>query len=121
MAANAIAIDEEEAEIRIKKKRAKRKWSVHPLWRMRNFNGEFNTLCRYLADDEDKFFGYFRMSKENFDILLNELKPALRRHQTRLKTLIEPKQRLAVCLRYDNWRSLLDYFIQFSVGSYNRP
>lgn len=76
MAAIAIAIDDEEAEAKSNKNRVKRKWSVHPLWRTRKFYGEFNTLCKYLPDDEDKFFGYFRMSKENFDILLNELKPA---------------------------------------------
>ncbi|KAL0861420.1 hypothetical protein ABMA27_008964 [Loxostege sticticalis] len=100
MAAIAIALDEEEAEARTKKNQVKRKWSVHPLWRRRQFDGEFNTLCRYLPYNEDKFFGYFRMSKENFDILLNELKSALTRQQTRFKTPIEPKQRLAVCLRY---------------------
>lgn len=99
MAAIAVALDEEEAEARTKKNQVKRKWSVHPLWRRRQFDGEFNTLCRYLPDNEEKFFRYFRMSKENFDILLNELKPALTRQQTRFKTPIEPKQRLAVCLR----------------------
>lgn len=64
----AIILDEEEeAEHKLKK----RKW-VHEAWKKRESEGEFATLYKELIDDGTKFFQYFRMSENCFNILLSK-------------------------------------------------
>lgn len=70
LVAIAIALDEEVLERRIEAR--KRRWGVHPAWRKRDSEGEFVTLYKELIDDESKFYGYFRMSKECFSVLLEK-------------------------------------------------
>jgi len=45
-----------------KEDQAHRKYWVHPAWKKRETEGEFQTLYKELLDDETKFHGYFRMS-----------------------------------------------------------
>lgn len=97
LAAIAIAIDDQVLESQIAT--SKRKWCVHPAWRKRELEGEFATLYKELIDDESKFYGYFRMSKECFTILLQKVEPDLTRKNSRFQKPISPTERLAVCLR----------------------
>ena len=54
--------------LRNKKKKA-RKYAVHPINRNRMSVGQFHTLYLKLRENEDKFFAYYRMTPETFDIL----------------------------------------------------
>lgn len=100
LGAIAIALDEEERENQVARPQtASRRWSVHPTWRKRKLEGEFATLYKELLDDESKFFGYFRMSKECFNVLLLKVKGGLTKQKTTFQELISPSERLAVCLR----------------------
>jgi hypothetical protein len=49
----------------------KRMW-VHKCFRNRIPKGEYWTLYKELADDEMKFYQYFRMSKHQFNYLLQK-------------------------------------------------
>lgn len=50
-------------------------------------------------DDETKFFEYFRISQNSFNILLREIKGHLMKQYTHWSKAIIPRERLAVCLR----------------------
>jgi len=52
-----------------KKPRKKRRWSVHPINRLRVQRGVFHTLFGELKSDDEKFFNYFRMGQKSFDEL----------------------------------------------------
>lgn len=91
----AIALDEEEGENQLKNKRV---W-VHKAWTNRELDGEYITLYKELVDDERKFFEYFRMSQNCFNILLNKIENYLLKQDTRWRKAITPRERLAVCLR----------------------
>jgi hypothetical protein len=42
---------------------------------LREIEGEFVTLYKELIDDEVKFYGHFRMNRECFSALLEEVSP----------------------------------------------
>ncbi|XP_031339861.1 protein ALP1-like [Photinus pyralis] len=90
----AVILDEEETH-----HTKKRKW-VHEAWRKRETEGEFATLYKELMHDETKFFEYFRMSEECFNILLSKIGPQLKKQDTHWRKSITPREQLAVCLRY---------------------
>lgn len=69
--AMAIILDEEEAE-RDEANKDKRMW-VHPAWKQRATEAEFLTLYEELIEDGAKFFEYFRMSENSFNLLLGKL------------------------------------------------
>uniref|UniRef100_A0A182F8H5 DDE Tnp4 domain-containing protein n=1 Tax=Anopheles albimanus TaxID=7167 RepID=A0A182F8H5_ANOAL len=77
----------------------KRLW-VHPINKKRVQRGEYHRLCRELECYEDRFFIYFRMSRNSFEDLFNLLNSSITRQTTNLRTPIEPRERLAICLRY---------------------
>ncbi|XP_024082199.1 protein ALP1-like [Cimex lectularius] len=111
LAAIAVALDEEERENHVDRLHtAKRRWGVHPTWRKRKLEGEFATLYKELLDDESKFFGYFRMSWECFNVLLLKVKSGLTKQKTFFQEPISPSERLAVCLRFlatgDSFKSI---------------
>ncbi|EFN64842.1 hypothetical protein EAG_03612 [Camponotus floridanus] len=62
----AIILDEEEAN----EKTQKRKW-VHKAWKKRESEGEYVTLYKELIEDGRKFFEYFRMSENSFNIIFH--------------------------------------------------
>jgi hypothetical protein len=51
----------------------KRVW-VHKCFRSSKPEGEYWTVYKELADDEIKFYQYFRMSKHQFSYLLQKMK-----------------------------------------------
>ncbi|CAH1958229.1 unnamed protein product [Acanthoscelides obtectus] len=89
----ALILDEEEET------RRKRKW-VHQAWKKRGTEGEFATLYKELVDDGTKFFEYFRMTENSFNLLLNKLEVDIAKQDTRWRKATTPRERLAVCLRY---------------------
>ncbi|KAM4543482.1 uncharacterized protein V3H82_021405 [Fundulus diaphanus] len=80
-------------------KRRKRPW-VSPLNRQRRQHGDFYRLVAELRMDSERHQQYFRMSAEKMDELLSFVGPELSRQLTNYRAPIEPKQRLAVGLRY---------------------
>jgi len=70
-------LDEEEKNASVSDKK-KRMW-VHKCFRSRKSEGEYWTLYKELADDEVKFYQYFRMSKRQFNYLLQKVEKDLKR------------------------------------------
>ncbi|XDV11211.1 hypothetical protein PO909_000212 [Leuciscus waleckii] len=81
------------------RRRRKRCW-VHPLNQRRRQQGDFYHLVAELRLDSQRHHLYFRMSAEQMDELLSIIGPELTRQSTNYRAAIEPKQRLAVGLRY---------------------
>ena len=71
----ALLLEEEDQE-RIEKR--PKRFAVHPMLKKRKVEGEYWTLYKELTDDEDKFFQYFRMSRFQFESVLNKIKPLKR-------------------------------------------
>jgi len=64
-------LDEEEKNAALNDKK-KCMW-VHKCFRSRKSEGKYWTLYKELADDEMKFYQYFRMSKHLFNYLLQKI------------------------------------------------
>jgi hypothetical protein len=64
-------LDEEKKNVALSDKK-KRMW-VHKRFRSRKSEGEYWTLYKEFADDEIKFYQYFRMSKHQFNYLLQKI------------------------------------------------
>lgn len=73
--------------------------AVHPILKKRKLEGEYWTLFKELIDDEEKNVSYFRMSRYQFDILLNKIELLISKQDTIFKESLSPKEKLAVCLR----------------------
>ena len=52
---------------------------VHPIYHNREEHGEYFTLYREYRQYDEKFFGWYRMTVEKFDDLLEMVEPQLRR------------------------------------------
>jgi len=83
-----------------KKKRPQRprRFWVHKLLLSREEKGLHHTLYDDLRDC-DKFYTYFRMSKETFDELLFKIEDVLRKEDTTMRKSISPEEKLALFLR----------------------
>ena len=97
LAAIALMLDEEEKNAALSDKK-KRMW-VHKCFRNRKSEGEYWILYRELADDEMKFYQYFRMSKQQFNYLLQKIEKDLKKKNTTFRETISPVEKLAACLR----------------------
>jgi len=71
----------------------KRMW-VNKCFRSRKLEGEYKEL----ADDEIKFYQYFRMSKHQFNYLLQKSGKDLKKNTT-FREAVSPVEKLATCLR----------------------
>nr|CAH7753351.1 unnamed protein product [Callosobruchus chinensis] len=56
---------------KLRKRRERRRFNVHPILRDRMTHSMFITLYPKLREHSEKFFNYFRMSVTSFDDLLN--------------------------------------------------
>ncbi|KAL4112954.1 hypothetical protein QTP88_016666 [Uroleucon formosanum] len=81
-----------------KKKRANRRWWVHPINSERLLSGTFYNLYNMLRADNEKFFNYFRMSQSTFDELFNKIKSKIMRQDTVMRSAIPAEEMLAVTL-----------------------
>jgi len=90
-------LDEEEKNASLSDKK-KRVW-VRKCFRSKKSEGEYWTLYKELADDEIKFCHYFRMSKHQFNYLLQKIEKDLKKKHTTFREAISPVEKLTTCLR----------------------
>ncbi|KAG7171568.1 hypothetical protein Hamer_G014703 [Homarus americanus] len=90
LAAIALLLEEEEEE-KVRGQR-KRLW-VHQSLKKRKCEGEFWTLYKELADDEAKFYQYFRMSKAKFNYLREKIEMDLAKMNTNCREAVPPKRK----------------------------
>lgn len=87
-----------EANKEIRRKRKREYW-VHNIFRARLEEGEFHTLFKRLQDDERKFCQYYRMTPQKFNHLLDLLQAPLGKLDTKFRKSVSPCERLTVFLR----------------------
>ena len=87
---------------RRRNRRAKRnrRWWVHPINRRRRLQGAYHNLIGELQQDEEKFYRYFRTTREQFAEILHYVHQDINKIHTSRET-ISPRERLAVTLRYE--------------------
>ena len=90
-------LDEEEKNASLSDKN-NRMW-VHKCFRNGNSEGEYWTLYKELADKEMKLYQHFRMSKHQFNYLLQKIEKGLTKKNTTFREAISPVEQLATCLR----------------------
>uniref|UniRef100_A0A8C6S8J4 DDE Tnp4 domain-containing protein n=1 Tax=Neogobius melanostomus TaxID=47308 RepID=A0A8C6S8J4_9GOBI len=95
----AILLAQQEEDEERARGRRRRVW-VHPINLQRREQGDYHNLVAELRLDRQRHHRYFRMSAEQMDHLLSYIGPEFTRQSTNFRTAIEPKQRLAVALRY---------------------
>lgn len=92
----------------------KRIWSRRWLQRREFENTAINFVHNLRREGTEEFKRYFRMTVEEFDILLEKVTPAIQKRDTQMRKSITPEVRLAICLRYlasgDSFRSLMLLF-----------
>jgi hypothetical protein len=86
-------LDEEDKNVAQSNKK-KRMW-VYKCFRSRKLEGEYWTLYKELADDEIKFYQYFRMSNLQFNYLLRKIEKYLKKKNTTFREAITPVEKLA--------------------------
>uniref|UniRef100_A0A671Q543 DDE Tnp4 domain-containing protein n=1 Tax=Sinocyclocheilus anshuiensis TaxID=1608454 RepID=A0A671Q543_9TELE len=90
---------------------------VHPLNQRRRQQGHFHHLVAELRLHSQHHHQYFRMSVEQMDELLSLIGPELTRQSTNYRAAIEPKQRLAVGLRYlASGESMVNLAFSYRLG-----
>jgi len=67
----------------------KRMW-VHKCFRSRKSESECWTRYKELADDEIKFYKYFRLSKHQCNYLLQKIEKDLKKKNTTIREAISP-------------------------------
>ncbi|XP_068211223.1 uncharacterized protein [Palaemon carinicauda] len=96
-------------------KRKKRRMWIHPLLAVKT--RYFPNLFAELRNDENKFFNYFRMSKDSFDELLSHLQSSVEKEDTNMRQAIKPSERLGITLRYlGSGCSMADLHYSHKIG-----
>lgn len=88
--------EEENAE---KRKRKLRNFGVHDLWKKRRISGEFISFCADLYVYPSIYYDYYKMNYDQFENLVNILKPHTVKQETKLTIPISVEERISVCLR----------------------
>jgi len=81
------------------KRKKKRKYWIHKVFRAREEEGKFHTLFGRLKDDKQKFFKYFRMSFSKSENMKQLLHTDIENKNTRWRWGIRAEERLALTLR----------------------
>lgn len=84
---------------RRKRRLRRHRFWIHPIDRNRDIHGDYNHLIAELRKDAQLFKKYFRLTVEQFDIVLSMIGSSIQLQNTRWRCSIEPGQQLAVCLR----------------------
>jgi hypothetical protein len=92
LAAIALMLDEKEKNVSVSDKK-KHMW-VHKCFRNRKSEGKYWTLYKELAD-EMKFYRYSRMSKYQFNYLLQKVEKDLKKKDTTFREAISPVEKLS--------------------------
>ncbi|KAJ8871809.1 hypothetical protein PR048_028149 [Dryococelus australis] len=82
-----------------------------------------------LLADEQRFYVYFRMTKNSFDEILGMIETYISKEHTNYRGPIAPEERLAVTLRNNmchsyfqvscNWRHVQDYWSKLKSWVHN--
>lgn len=84
---------------------------------------QYNFYNKLVADDDILFRNFTRMSKEDFQYLLEKISPMINKSDTNFREAITPRVRLLVTLRYlatgDSYPSLM-YLFRISEPSISR-
>lgn len=84
---------------------------------------QYNLYNKLVADDDALFRNFTRMSKEDFQYLLEKISPMIKKYDTNFREAITPRVRLLVTLRYlatgDSYPSLM-YLFRISEPSISR-
>ena len=84
---------------RQRQRRRHRYW-VHELYEGRQQHGEYYRLVtRELEADDQLFFKYFRMSREQFTYISHMVCPEIEKQNTTFRAAIPARERLAVTIR----------------------
>jgi hypothetical protein len=62
--------------------------------------GEFTTLMPHLREDRERFFLYFRMYPECFDVILDGIDEEIRKMPTNFRNPISPAERIAIEINF---------------------
>ena len=77
------------------------RWWVHPINQVREHEGAWSLLMeRFRHEFPDKHHGCMRVSKDQFDVILSFVQPAIQKQDTQLRKCIPADQRLCVTLVY---------------------
>ena len=80
-----------------RRRRRQRIW-VHPINAIRPEFGSFGHLFPDLINNPEKFYEFFRMTTEQFKMLVELTEPAIKKLNTNYRLAIEPEQRQAIIL-----------------------
>ena len=87
--------------ISCKTTKKKGKYWVRKIYAKRQIKGEYHLLVQDLKlHEQDYFFRCFRMSPENFEMLLSWIGPKIKKVTTKMREPVSVGQRLCVTLRY---------------------
>ena len=75
-----------------------RKWWVHPLNEDRKEKSEYYNMTLDLRKFDDRFFGMYRLHVNQFDQLLEILKPELEKMHTNYREVLSAEERLIITL-----------------------
>lgn len=82
-----------------RRQRQSRKWWIHPILSDRSTKGKFVLLHNQLKEHPDKFFEYYRMSINSFEVLLSLVKDIISKTNTVMRECVSADEKLAVTLR----------------------
>ncbi|GBO05249.1 hypothetical protein AVEN_233333-1 [Araneus ventricosus] len=84
---------------RLRRRRIKCNYWVHPINQKRKQIGIFHTLLKELQKDENKFFNFFLMTIPSFKELHQRLKTKILRKNSKMRNSVTSEERLALTLR----------------------
>lgn len=110
-----LAMMDEECE-----EKKKRKW-VSDWVANRDERGAHAQLIRELRNEDPSLYKNFtRMAPEDYDLLLKEVTPLIKKQDTHMRQSISPSERLSVTLRFlatDNSYRDLSYLFRIPIAS----
>ena len=81
-----------------KRKRAKRRFWVHPYLKINNDKRLF-IAAKQMTESDDKFRSFYRMSKATFNELLQIVAPLIQKQNTNMRECVSPAERIMITLR----------------------
>lgn len=82
----------------LRRNRKKRRYWVHPFNHGCSTKGNFE-ITKELANDEEKFQSYYRMTPGTFKLLLELVGPSLKKKDTKFRESVSAEERLLIILR----------------------
>ena len=96
----ALALEEDQpAQQQRRRMRKRRSIWVHAIFQKRKEKGVYHHLVQELKLHEDRFQEYFRMTRLQFQELLQMVGPLIQKNDTILRESIGPEKRLAICIQ----------------------